>query len=70
MGSPDSSDMMTGHSSSVAISSRRRQLRTCAWRSCSSGDDQSKTGTSEQIRTPVSVMAFLTSATAASSALG
>ncbi len=62
--------MISRHSSPSAISSSRFQLRTWAWRSCSSGADQRKTGTSDAMPTPVSFMALLTSATAASSAFG
>jgi hypothetical protein len=53
-----------------AISNSRRQLRTCARRSCSSGDDQLNTGTRLSTDTPVSPHALRTSATASSSALG
>ena len=53
-----------------AISSSRRQLRTCARRSCSSGEDQLNTGTRLSTDTPVSPHALRTSATASSSALG
>ena len=62
--------MMTGTSRALAISSSRFQLRTWAWRSSSSGADQLNTGTREEMRTPVSLTAWLTSVIIASSALG
>jgi hypothetical protein len=61
---------MIGTSRSLAISSNRRQLRTWNWRSSSSVDDQSNTGTSVVSATPVSLTACFTSAMAASSAFG
>ena len=52
------------------ICSSRRQLRTWACRSCSSGEAQLNTGTSVRICTPVSAAAFFVSAISASSAFG
>lgn len=68
--SPENSETMSRTSRASASSSRRRQLRTWAIRSASSGEDQLNTGLRVRTSTPLSFSAFLRSSMKARSALG
>ena len=68
--SPENSETISRTSRASASSSRRRQLRTWAARSASSGEDQLNTGLRVRTVTPVSFSAFLSPSMKALSAFG